>query len=134
MNSMIWLGKGGVFNQGLVPFGSGGLVVRPTIFPFAGGVGLMGEKGAEAIMPLGRTPGGDLGVKALVGGGITVNVHNNAGAEVATNFPDAGTLDIYIERKTLDTLRKNTGAVADAWNSEATGGNRAIINTLRRLG
>jgi uncharacterized protein YjgD (DUF1641 family) len=133
-NNFDLMAKGGVFNKGLVPFGSGGLVVRPTIFPFAGGVGLMGEKGAEAIMPLGRTPGGDLGVKALGGGGITVNVHNNAGAEVTTGFPDGKSLEIYIERKTLDTLRRNTGAVADAWNSEATGGNRAIINTLRRLG
>jgi lambda family phage tail tape measure protein len=39
------------------------IVDRPTIFPFAKGIGLMGEAGAEAIMPLTRI-GGKLGVRA----------------------------------------------------------------------
>ncbi|MCB1833597.1 MAG: phage tail tape measure protein, partial [Geminicoccaceae bacterium] len=58
---------GGVFTPaGVTAFASGGVVDRPTFFAFAQGVGLMGEKGEEAIMPLTRTPGGDLGVKALL--------------------------------------------------------------------
>jgi len=40
----------------------------------AKGMGLMGEAGAEAIMPLSRTSGGDLGVK-MEGGGTNVNVN-----------------------------------------------------------
>ena len=46
------------------------IVKKPTLFPFAHGIGLMGEgTKPEAIMPLTRTPGGDLGVKAVGGGG-----------------------------------------------------------------
>lgn len=51
-------------SSGLVPFAKGGVVGSPTIFPFAGGVGVMGEKGAEAIMPLKRNSQGKLGVVA----------------------------------------------------------------------
>lgn len=61
-------GRGGVFQHGaeVVPFADGGIVTGPTTFPMAGGrTGLMGEAGAEAIMPLTRGPGGHLGVRAL---------------------------------------------------------------------
>jgi lambda family phage tail tape measure protein len=71
-----WLfsAKGNVFSAGaLVPFARGGVVHRPTVFPFASGIGLMGEVGPEAIMPLTRTPGGDLGVRAQGGGASTHN-------------------------------------------------------------
>jgi TP901 family phage tail tape measure protein len=64
--------KGAAFQAGgVTAFASGGVVNSPTMFPMRGGVGLMGEAGAEAIMPLTRTSNGDLGVKA-VGGGSTV--------------------------------------------------------------
>lgn len=70
--------KGGAFAGGsVVPFAQGGVVAAPTHFPLAGGrVGLMGERGAEAIMPLARGPDGRLGVRASGGGAanITVNV------------------------------------------------------------
>ena len=64
--------NGNVFNKsGLQPFANGGVVNSPTVFPFASGIGLMGEAGSEAIMPLTRI-GGKLGVKAQ-GGGTTIN-------------------------------------------------------------
>lgn len=72
--------KGGAFQQGAtVPFAQGGVIAQPTYFPMAGGrTGLMGERGAEAIMPLARGPDGRLGVRAANGGGgaaqVTVNV------------------------------------------------------------
>jgi phage-related minor tail protein len=59
------------------PFASGGIVGTPTYFPLrAGGVGLAGEAGPEAIMPLARGPDGRLGVAASGGGraSITVNI------------------------------------------------------------
>lgn len=57
--------KGNIFNNGqLVPYGMGGVVTRPTVFPMATGAGLMGEKGPEAIMPLARNQRGELGVKS----------------------------------------------------------------------
>jgi len=66
--------KGNVFEGGrLVEFGGGGIVDRPTVFPMAGGAGLMGEAGPEAVMPLRRTSAGELGVSAAgLGGGDTI--------------------------------------------------------------
>jgi lambda family phage tail tape measure protein len=55
-------------------FANGGIVNGPTIFPMANGMGLMGEAGPEAIMPLKRTATGQLGVVSQGGGAITVNV------------------------------------------------------------
>ena len=71
--------KGNVFAQNkVVPFAYGGVVNRPTLFPMRDGMGLMGEAGAEAIMPLKRTRQGRLGVEASGGGGNIVNVTVNA--------------------------------------------------------
>jgi lambda family phage tail tape measure protein len=70
--------NGGVFAQnGIQKFARGGIVDKPTLFPFAKGTGLMGEAGPEAIMPLRRGRDGRLGVEAAGGGGgvnVTVNV------------------------------------------------------------
>lgn len=69
--------KGGAFTQGrVVPFASGGIVSGPVSFPMRGGMGLMGEAGPEAIMPLSRGADGRLGVK-MEGGGRPVNVVMN---------------------------------------------------------
>ena len=46
------------------PFARGGVVSSPTRFSFGGQLGLMGEAGAEAIMPLKRGSDGRLGVAA----------------------------------------------------------------------
>ncbi len=48
--SVAGFANGGVI--GSIKEASNTVVDRPTLFPFAGGVGLMGEAGAEAIMPL----------------------------------------------------------------------------------
>lgn len=71
--------RGGVVSHGMVtPFAHGGVVAAPTYFPLGRGLGLMGEQGAEAVMPLARGPDGRLGVRA--GGAaarpiaVTVNV------------------------------------------------------------
>lgn len=56
--------KGGVFDAGnVIPFARGGIVSSPTVFPMANGMGLMGEAGPEAVMPLKRGRGGRLGVE-----------------------------------------------------------------------
>ena len=64
---------GAAFSQGRVtPFARGGVVSSPVQFPMRGGVGLMGEAGPEAILPLARGSDGSLGVKTRGGGGATV--------------------------------------------------------------
>jgi phage-related minor tail protein len=71
----------GAFGGGkqITPFAEGGVVASPTYFSNSGAMGLMGERGAEAIMPLARGPDGRLGVTAQGGGGaphvaVTVNI------------------------------------------------------------
>ena len=74
--------KGGVVENGKVtPFAIGGIVNRPTIFPMASGFGLMGEAGPEAILPLTRTSGGDLGVKASTGDVVVQVFDQRSGGE-----------------------------------------------------
>ncbi|WP_298621800.1 hypothetical protein [uncultured Zoogloea sp.] len=55
-------------SAGLMAFATGGVVSGATAFSFAGGTGVMGEAGPEAILPLRRTSSGDLGVIAQQGG------------------------------------------------------------------
>jgi len=55
---------GAAFSGGKVtPFANGGVVNGPTVFPMANGMGLMGEAGPEAVMPLKRGKNGKLGVQ-----------------------------------------------------------------------
>lgn len=70
---------GNVFaSNGIQPFAMGGIVSQPTVFPFAKGIGLMGEAGPEAIMPLRRGRDGRLGVAGGGGGDTTINVSVDA--------------------------------------------------------
>ena len=71
--------KGNVFAaNGIQKFARGGIVDKPTVFPFKNGIGLMGEAGAEAILPLKRGKGGRLGVEGGGGGNTVVNVSVDA--------------------------------------------------------
>lgn len=87
--------NGNVFRNGnVVPFARGGVVTKPTVFPMANGAGLMGEAGAEAIMPLTRR-NGKLGVE---GSATVVNIYNQSGANVETQKHDDGSVDVFIRR------------------------------------
>lgn len=105
---------GNVFTGGRIkPFAHGGVVTKPTLFPMAQGAGLMGEAGPEAIMPLKRLPGGDLGVQAdgMGGGEVTVQIiDQRSGGErpqVSTTREDG--------RKTIRVLIRDEvkGALGD---------------------
>lgn len=54
---------GSARGDGIVPFAKGGVVSSPTFFGAGGTRGVMGEAGAEAIMPLARGGDGRLGVR-----------------------------------------------------------------------
>jgi hypothetical protein len=112
--SLFGFAKGGVFAGGaeLTAFARGGVVNRPTVFPFAKGVGLMGEAGPEAILPLRRGKGGRLGVEM-----------NGDGADAASsmstriiNVLDPSVVGDYLatpsgERAILNVIRRNRGAI-----------------------
>jgi lambda family phage tail tape measure protein len=103
---------GNVFAQnGIQKFARGGIVDKPTMFPFAKGIGLMGEAGPEAIMPLRRGRDGRLGVQATNGGGgvsVVVNVDasgtsvqgdNAKGAEFGRAISEAVKNEIVIQKR-----------------------------------
>ena len=68
--------KGAAFSGKGISAYSNQIISKPTVFPFANGIGLMGEKPGndEAVMPLTRLSGGDLGVKSSGSGSIENNV------------------------------------------------------------
>ena len=96
LGGLIGLADGGVVSSGkLVPMAKGGIVNSPTIFPMAKGLGLMGEAGPEAVMPLSRGPSGELGVKA-----------DASSAPVIINVLDRGDL----EQVTYEAMAKYPGS------------------------
>lgn len=120
----IFSAKGNVFSNapGLSAYSST-VVSQPTVFPFAKGMGLMGEAGPEAIMPLTRLSNGKLGVTAANdGGGVVVNVFNNAnGAQATANerTDQNGTriIDVMIEEvkgSIASDISQGRGAVPNA--------------------
>lgn len=89
--------KGGAFAGSSLSRYSGSVVSKPTLFslgkaitPFANGgtVGVMGEAGAEAILPLRRGSDGKLGVTADVAGstGKSGGVINNINIETPSGY------------------------------------------------
>ncbi len=105
--------NGNVFYGGMQRFANGGafansIVSRPTMFAYgAGNLGIMGEAGPEAVMPLRRGSDGRLGVAAAGGGGgggAVVNVYNQVGdAKVEQsqrkNADGSMTIDVWFKKK-----------------------------------
>lgn len=91
--------NGNAFSHGRVlPFANGGVVSSPTMFPMSGNrTGIMGEKGAEAIMPLKRAANGQLGVQAQTAP-ATVNIYNQSDSRIETVQRPDGETDIFIRR------------------------------------
>lgn len=73
--------------RGIMPFAKGGVVSSPTYFGMGNGsLGLTGEAGAEAILPLARGADGRLGVATGGGGGKPVQVVFNMTSPDASSF------------------------------------------------
>ncbi len=76
--------QGSSSSGSIIPFARGGVVDGPTLFPFNNNrMGLMGEAGSEAILPLSRGADGKLGVRSNSSGQNTSIVFN-------ISTPDAG--------------------------------------------
>jgi hypothetical protein len=103
--------NGGVFSGGSVtPFASGGVVSGATLFPMTNGLGLMGEAGPEAIMPLTRI-GGKLGVRAQGGGSavaVSIGFDESVGGLTAMARNEAGRV---VAMATPQIVRQSVGAV-----------------------
>lgn len=78
----LFAATGGPASQ-VTPFAKGGVLAAPAYFPLQGGLGLAGEAGPEAVMPLTRGSDGRLGVAASGG---AVNVTFNVTASDAKSF------------------------------------------------
>ena len=106
--------NGGVFssaNDNIQRFASGGAFTNgvyssPTLFRFANGgvpsLGVMGEAGPEAVMPLTRGSDGKLGVRSQGGGGSNVTINQNM---TFTNADPATKAQIiaYVDRSNART-------------------------------
>jgi hypothetical protein len=97
--SALFSANGNVFTPaGVTPFANGGVVSGPTVFPFANGIGVMGEAGPEAIMPLSRGSDGKLGVVANGNSAPRVVINNYSGQEATASTDGAGNILVEIGR------------------------------------
>ena len=86
LGSLFASADGNVIAGGRVkPFAKGGVLASPMLFPLQNGVGLAGEAGAEAILPLSRGSDGRLGV-ATGGGQQATQITFNVTAQDAESF------------------------------------------------
>jgi phage-related minor tail protein len=111
LKSLTGLFTGGGFGGAaptIAPFADGGVIASPAYFPLGRGLGLMGERGAEAIMPLSRGPDGKLGVRTGGEGRRPLSV------TVQVSTPDA------------DSFRRSEAQVSAAIARAVARGHRAL--------
>lgn len=104
--------KGGAYWNGVKKFAAGGIVDSPTLFSYGRGkTGLMGEAGSEAILPLTRTSGGDLGVKAS-SSPVQINIINQNNSEIETRETAGPNGDKIIEVLITSKVREGLSSGA----------------------
>ncbi|WP_288430744.1 phage tail tape measure protein [uncultured Agrobacterium sp.] len=94
--SLFAFADGGVPGR-VTPFADGGVVSSPTFFPMGGDMGLMGEAGSEAILPLKRGADGSLGVAAGGSGGSQI-VFNVTATDAASFRRSEGQISAMLAR------------------------------------
>ncbi|MDN5619231.1 MAG: tape measure protein [Psychrobacter sp.] len=119
-SGLLALAKGGAFNTHSIQYYANGDVFnKPTAFRHAGGLGVMGEAGPEAVMPLTRGPNGKLGVQVFgnqqssqsagVVNQVQIDVHiSNEGTstDVQTSSQDGKQLANSLKAVVLQTLQE----------------------------
>lgn len=105
--------KGGGWSGGVQFFAKGGafsnsVVTTPTAFGTASGLGVMGEAGPEAIMPLTRGRDGSLGVRASGGGAtsLVINAPVTVKAQPGMGSQDASRQGAQIGQAMIAEVRK----------------------------
>ncbi|MBP5698218.1 MAG: phage tail length tape measure family protein [Alphaproteobacteria bacterium] len=111
---------GGAWDKGIQKFARGGVVSSPTMFAMRSGLGVMGEAGPEAVMPLTRGPDGSLGVRADGNNSspVIVNVVNNSNAQAKVEQRQTSQgmeIDVMIDQ-----------LVAEKMNQPGTSSNSAL--------
>ncbi len=104
---------GGAFSGGTQFFADGGVVSSPTGFAMAGGkMGVMGEAGPEAVMPLSRGSDGKLGVKASGGSSSsTTQINNNLTVSIGSVDSNERKVELLQEiQKVMVSTAKQTMA------------------------
>lgn len=118
-SGLLALAKGGAFNTHSIQYyANGDIFNKPTAFRHAGGLGVMGEAGPEAVMPLTRGPNGKLGVQVFgnqqssqsagVVNQVQIDVHiSNEGTstDVQTSSRDGKQLANSLKAVVLQTLQ-----------------------------
>lgn len=123
-------GDGAAFSGGQVTaFAKGGIVGGPTIFPMANGMGLMGEEGPEAVMPLARTGSGKLGVYVAGDAGGSRNLYTvNVDARGSS---DPGATSAAVERAVDAALNARIPGIVQA---SADLARRQVVDNYQRRG
>lgn len=114
--------KGAAFSRGVEAYARGGMftnsiVNQPTLFKAAKGLGVMGEAGPEAIMPLKRDSQGNLGVRGG-GGSVEVVVNNYSGerAEARETTDGRGNrrVEVLVGDMVADQMSTNNSSIQQA--------------------
>lgn len=114
---------GGAWSNGVQLFANGGaftnsIVSTPTAFGMAGGrMGVMGEAGDEAVMPLTRTSGGQLGVRAVGGGATSITLSAPVSLVMEDRSSEGMQLDQTLLQQNMQKQMQMAAekAVADSW-------------------
>lgn len=93
---------GGVYNSPSLSAFSGQVVTQPTLFKFASGAGLMGEAGAEGILPLKRGPSGAMGVQMFGNGGSS---NDNSATTTHVTYAPVYQVGGTASQKDIDDLK-----------------------------
>jgi hypothetical protein len=121
--NFLFSANGNVFQNGQVSaFANGGIVNSTTAFPMRGGVGIMGEAGPEAIMPLERV-GGKLGVRSTGSSEPTV-IRLEMSPDVEGRIVAEA-----VNRSAMQTVQ-----IVSVATSEQQKGLRGSVNTLSERG